>query len=165
MLAVETTAPVSHDLLARTMQRLTESPVLTPKRSDPRDAILPAPLAAVVGAYEDISWKRAFEGLFYIDLPLTHGAVPVRLRRLPPGMKIPRHSHRGAELELVLAGGAVDLRDGRRFGRGDVASNDEHDTHSLQIDADGECLVLGVQDDRVAPKGWWSRLVFGYLGW
>jgi anti-sigma factor ChrR (cupin superfamily) len=66
---------------------------------------------------------------------------------------------------LVLGGGAVDLRDGRRFLRGDIASNDEQDTHSLQIDGDGECLVLGVQDDRVAPKGLWSRLVFGYFGW
>jgi hypothetical protein len=28
-----------------------------------------------------------------------------------------------------------------------------------------ECLVLGVQDARLAPRGMWSRLVFGYLGW
>jgi hypothetical protein len=39
------------------------------------------------------------------------------------------------------------------------------DAHSLQVDPDGESIVLGVQDDRMAPKGLCSRLVFGYLGW
>ena len=102
--------------------------------------------------------------------------LPEEIRRAfasPPGSGGPESRRWGefvdaaiaAELEMVLAGGVVDLRDGSRFLRGDVASNDESDTHSLQVDPDGECIVLGVQDDRVAPKGIWSRLVFGYLGW
>lgn len=166
LLGNEPQAPVSEDLLSRTMSKLQLAPALAPKRqAAPLDPMLPAPLAELMGPYDRIPWKRAFEGLYYVDLPLSHRAVPVRLRRLPPNMKIAAHSHRGSELELVLAGGVVDLRDGRRFLRGDVASNDESDTHSLKVDPDGECVVLGVQDDRVAPKGLWSRLVFGYLGW
>lgn len=166
LLGREERAPLSADLLSRTMDKLQLAPEPAPKPVPaPRDPMLPAPLAELLGAYDRLPWKRAFEGLYYVDLPLAHRAVPVRLRRLPPNMKVPAHSHRGAELEMVLAGGAVDLRDGRRFARGDVASNDESDTHSLRVDPDGECLVLGLQDDRVAPKGLWSRLVFGYLGW
>lgn len=161
----EAAAPMSEGLWASTLAKLDQPRAPLSSPAPPADPVLPAPLAAIVGPYAQLSWKRAFEGLYYIDLPLSHGAVPVRLRRLPPGMQVPRHSHRGSELELVLAGGAVDQRDGRRFLRGDVASNDEADTHSLKIDDDGECLVLGVQDNRIAPKGWWSRLVFGYLGW
>jgi putative transcriptional regulator len=166
LLDAEARAPLSEDLLSRTLAKLqlANAPLAKPV-PPPRDPMLPGPLARIVGPYEQIQWKRAFEGLFYIDLPLVHGAVPVRLRRLPPNMKIAKHSHRGSELEMVLAGGVVDLRDGRRFLRGDVASNDESDTHTLLTDPDGECVVLGVQDDRVAPKGLWSRLVFGYLGW
>ena len=166
LLDTEARAPVSDDLLARTMAKLplAFAPAAKPVPA-PADPVLPAPLARIVGPYDRIQWKRAFEGLYYVDLPLVHGAVPVRLRRLPPNMKIAKHSHRGTELEMVLAGGVVDLPDGSRFLRGDVASNDESDTHGLQVDPDGECIVLGVQDDRVAPKGLWSRLVFGYLGW
>jgi putative transcriptional regulator len=164
LLQSESVEVVSGQLWERLRGKLAEPRAPRPP-PPPRDALLPAPLAAIVGPYDNISWKRAFEGLYYLDLPLRHGSVPVRLRRLPPGMKVPQHTHRGAELELILAGGAVDLRDGRRFVRGDVASNDENDQHSLKVDEDGECLVLGVQDARIAPLGLWSRLVFGYLGW
>jgi putative transcriptional regulator len=165
LLSLGPSSPVGDGLLARTLDQLDRAP--TPSVAEPvaPTGPLPSPLARLVGPYEQIAWQRALDGLFYVDLPLRHGAVPVRLRRLPPGMRIPMHSHRGAELELVLAGGAVDLRDGRHFLRGDVASNDEHDTHSLEIDGGEECVVLSVQDARVAPRGLWSRLVFGYLRW
>jgi putative transcriptional regulator len=168
LLSNEAPSALSTDLLARTLGKLEQVAPAAPARRSagaPRDALLPAPLSRIVGPYESIRWKRAFDGLYYVDLPLQHGAVPVRLRRLGAGMRVPVHTHRGAELELVLAGGAVDEREGRRFLRGDVAYNDENDTHSLRVDDDGECLVLGVQDARLAPKSLWSRLVFGYLRW
>ncbi|MFT3923115.1 MAG: hypothetical protein QM778_11310 [Myxococcales bacterium] len=168
LLDAQEPSPISSDLWSRTLQKLEREPAVSPPSPEPpaaRDALLPGPLAKLLGPYDQIPWKRAFDGLYYADLPLSHRAVPVRLRRLAPSMQIPMHSHRGTELEMVLAGGAVDLRDGKRFVRGDVASNDENDVHGLRVDPDEECLVLGVQDDRVAPKGLWSRLVFGYLGW
>jgi putative transcriptional regulator len=158
---------LSSGLLARTLARLpahveASRAVSSALRPDP---LLPRPLLHYTGPLEGIAWKKAFASVWYVDLPVAVGGVPVRLRRFEGGVRIPQHTHRGAELELILSGGAFDDRDGRKFERGDVAYNDESDVHSLTIEVDEPCLALGVHASRIKPLGLWSRLVFGYLGW
>lgn len=149
-----TLAKISSDVPAKVVR----APVVA-------DAVLPKPLLRYTGPFDKLVWKKAFKSVWYVDLPVSVGGVPVRLRRFEGGVQIPMHTHRGAELELVLSGGARDDRDGRRFERGDVAFSDEGDVHSVSIEPDEPCIALGVHVARLRPVGMWSRLIFGYLGW
>jgi putative transcriptional regulator len=161
-------APVSPSLLQSTLARLDAEPRPAPKTPLPppvEDPVLPRPLLRYTGPFERIAWKKAMSGVWFVDLPVALEGVPVRLRRFSSGIKIPPHTHGGAELELVLSGGASDDRDGRLYERGDVAYNDESDMHSVTIARDEPCIALGVHTARVRPRGLWSQLVFGYLGW
>jgi putative transcriptional regulator len=153
-------------LLEATLSRLSSEPQVRAVRAPtPSDAVLPKPLLRYTGPLDRVVWKKAFKSVWYVDLPVLVGDVPVRLRRFEGGVKIPMHTHRGAELELILSGGASDDRDGRKFERGDVAFSDEGDVHSVSIEPDEPCIALGVHVARLKPVGVWSRLVFGYLGW
>jgi putative transcriptional regulator len=161
-------APVSPGLLQSTLARLDAEPRPTPKTPPPppvEDALLPRPLLRYTGPSDRIPWKKALSGVWVYELPVAVEGVPVRLRRFAKGVHIPPHTHGGAELELVLSGGAKDDRDGRLYERGDVAYNDENDVHSVTIEDDEPCIALGVHVARLKPRGLWSRLVFGYLGW
>jgi putative transcriptional regulator len=159
-------AEVPSDLLAKTLAKLVNEPAPKPRPTPvPQDSILPRPLLHYTGPLEKIAWKKAFSSVWYVDLPIGIGDVPVRLRRFEGGVRIPQHTHRGAELEMVLSGGARDDRDGRVFERGDVAFNDENDVHSVSIEPDEPCIALGVHVARLKPVGFWSRMVFNYLGW
>jgi putative transcriptional regulator len=164
LLAGQTEAPVAADLLSRTMAKLDHvQPVKQPEL--PRDRVLPAPLARITGSFEHIQWVRSLPNTWTLELPISLGGVPVRLRRFRPGTRIPLHAHRAAEYDLVLTGGVTDSRAGRHFVRGDVSVNDERDSHRLTIDQGEECVALSVHGARVKPLGLWARLVFGYTGW
>jgi putative transcriptional regulator len=163
---LESAAPSSipPSLLEATMAKLgtQEKPA---RKAPSSDALLPRPLVRYTGPFDAIAWKKAFKSVWYVDLPVSVGSVPVRLRRFDGGVRIPMHTHQGAELELVLSGGATDDRDGRKYERGDVAFSDESDVHSVTIERDEPCIALGVHVARLKPVGLWSRLIFNYLGW
>jgi putative transcriptional regulator len=165
---LESTSPssVPPSLLEATLARLDGVERAKPVRAAvPSDSVLPRPLLRYTGPLDQLAWKKAFKTVWYVDLPVSVGDVPVRLRRFEGGVKIPMHTHRGAELELILAGGATDDRDGRKYERGDVAFGDENDVHSVSIEPDEPCIALGVHVARLRPVGLWSRFVLHYLGW
>jgi putative transcriptional regulator len=164
LLQAESAAPVSDDLLGRTLAQLDRAPP-APRPAPLRDRVLPAPLARITGPFEQIRWLQSLPNAQTLELPLSLGGVPVRLRRFRAGTRIPMHTHRAPEYDLVLTGGVTDGRDGRHFVRGDVSANDEKDAHSLVIDPGEECVALSVHAARVKPIGLWARLVFGYTGW
>ncbi len=62
---------------------------------------------------------------------------------------MPRHTHQGVELSLVLSGGFVDLGD--HFARGDIACRDDETVHDLVVDADGECVTLAINEHPLVP--------------
>lgn len=157
-------APLSEDLLRRTLAQLDQQPRFSAP-AKLHDRILPAPLARLTGPFDRIPWKRSLPNVLAFELPLKLGDVPVRLRRFDPGTHIPMHTHRATEYDLVLTGGVTDDRDGRHLVRGDVSVNDEKVTHSLTVDAGEECVALSVHGARVKPIGLWARLIYGFTGW
>jgi putative transcriptional regulator len=164
LLSAEAQTTVSDDLLARTMALLDAQPrAVAP--APVRDRVLPAPLARLTGPVDAIQWTPTLRSAQVLELPLSLGGVPVRLRRFEPGTHIPQHTHRAVEYDMILTGGVTDDRNGAHFVRGDVAVNDERDAHSLTIDLGEECIALSVHGARVKPIGLWARLVFGYTGW
>ena len=164
LLAAESEVDVSTDLLARTLAQLD---TLKPVVAEPqiRDRVLPAALARITGPFDQIRWKKWMPYALTLELPISLGGVPVRLRRFLPGTGIPMHTHTATEYDLILTGGVTDLRDGRHFARGDVSVNDENDVHRLVIDEGEECVAFSVHGARVKPLGLWARLVYAYTGW
>ena len=76
----------------------------------------------------------------------------LRLLRVAPGTALPRHSHRGGELTLLLAGAFAD--ETGRYGPGDLAEIGEEVSHQPKAEGPEDCVCL------VATQG---RLRFGAL--
>lgn len=135
-----------HDLLAGVLARLDAPPPVEPARHPPHP-YLPAPLLAYTGP--NPAWRRLVPGVETADLPLLHAGKPVVLTRLAAGTRVPPHTHRGWELQLVLSGGYT--ADDGRFDRGDAHCVDDGTTHSFRVDADAPCVSLLVRDARIVP--------------
>lgn len=134
-------APVAPDALDRLLDRLDETP---PPVAPAGAGDLPRPLAALVGTHsDDLPWRRVMNGLEEHVLPLG-GTMRVALLRIAPSRAMPVHTHRGAEMTLVLGGGYTDA-DGA-YRRGDLAVADENVRHVPKAMEDGPCLCLTVTD-------------------
>ena len=125
-------------------------------------AALPQPLRGY--AARGGRWKTVVPGMVHqIVLPVAGwSGAPVRLTRVRGGFRVPQHTHRGRELNLVLTGGFHDR--GQPFGPGDVADNDEADTHELLIDPGEDCIILAVNEAPLVPVGLSARIASWLTG-
>lgn len=139
---IDSEGPVSAPIRLPRSQARSETRVATDRAAV---ALVPQPLRSVVGAdFEQIGWRRVMKGLEVFDLPLAapgEGGGIARLMRVAGGMGMPNHSHRGEEMNLVLAGGFSDEKG--HYLRGDLAVSDASVTHQPVAD-EGEPCVLYV---------------------
>ncbi|MCP1335715.1 ChrR family anti-sigma-E factor [Futiania mangrovi] len=138
--------PVSESLLDRVLDCLDDAAELAPQAGarPATDApfAVPMPLARYLGeSFGGLGW-RSMIGLKEVELLKGRPGFTTRLMRIAPGAVMPRHTHEGAEMTLVLAGGFTDR--GNHFVRGDVAIAGPDDDHQPVADADGECICLAV---------------------
>jgi putative transcriptional regulator len=84
-------------------------------------------------------------------------ASPTYLMRVPPGMAMPVHTHRGRETTVVLKGGFKD--DKHSYGVGDFLCCDDADCHSPATEADEDCICLIAQEAPIVPLTWLGRLL------
>ncbi len=118
----------------------------------PSPASLPAPLAEVIGKpISELDWISTLPGMKEYPVP---GWPQARLVRLAAGRTIPRHSHGGLELTLVLEGAFSDSEG--LYERGDVCVADETVEHSPRVSPDRECLCFAVIEGPYRPKGVWQ---------
>ena len=112
---------------------------------------LPDPLRepALMAAGET-GWKFSGPGLRRLALPISDKAE-TELFRIEPGVAVPRHTHEGSELTLVVSGGFTD--ESGSFGPGDLAVKGPADTHQPVADMDGPCIVLAVRDGGLRFQG------------
>ncbi len=82
---------------------------------------------------------------------------PTYLMRVPPGMAMPVHTHRGRETTVVLKGGFKD--DAHSYGVGDFVCCDEADCHSPATEADEDCICLIAQERPIVPLTWLGRIL------
>ncbi|MEN0060832.1 MAG: ChrR family anti-sigma-E factor [Myxococcota bacterium] len=152
------TAPVTPNLRDATLALLdAPRPASPPALVDPQ-GVLPGPLAAVVGAFDELPWQWAFPGVEQILLDVPHRAKgpPARLFRIAAGGFIPPHEHRGTEASLVLTGGFTDPEG--HFARGDVCIREAGSTHGQDMDEEEPCVVLVVAD-----RPFRGRSLFGLI--
>jgi putative transcriptional regulator len=75
---------------------------------------------------------------------------------------LPKHTHPGRELTVVLHGAYADELG--HFATGDFAEADDTVSHAQVVSADGECLCLITSDGAMKPEGLVARLVQSYAG-
>ncbi len=123
------------------------SPQITPLTGCFADLTLPEPLRShLITAQAAPAWRRLMPGLSDYVIPMpqdVQGPVPYMLQ-IAPGQAMPRHSHRGSELTLVLEGGFSDASG--HYGRGDVEFADDQIDHQPKADRGPHCVCLVVTD-------------------
>jgi putative transcriptional regulator len=146
--------------LARTLARLDASP--PPAESPPRRAHrLPAPLCDYVPDDLEAMLWRNYGSAAEADLVLDAPGYRTRLIKVRAGRAVPQHSHRGAELTLVLEGAFRD--ETGRYGRGDVAIADDTVDHKPMAEPGVDCLCLAVTDAPLRLTGPFGRLLNPFL--
>ena len=108
------------------------------------DGLLPRPLRDYLeGPLDRLPWQRVGP---VSALALVGGETgpQTHLLRVEPGTTIPRHSHAGLELVLILAGGMRD--EAKRYRRGDVSQADSSVTHEQTTEAGEDCVCLLATD-------------------
>jgi putative transcriptional regulator len=106
--------------------------------------------SAIADAEAAKGWRNLTPGIACLPLDMG-GRVKAEIMRIAPGVATPRHTHKGRELTLCLAGGFSDHRGS--YGPGDIAVGDPGVTHQPRADDDGPCLVLAVTDADLAFTG------------
>lgn len=123
---------------------------------------LPAPLARYVpGGVDDLAWRQVTRGVEEATLPLTEAAEKATLLRIAAGRAIPKHTHRGLEMTLVLDG-AFDDHAGH-YGRGDVCVADDRIEHQPVAATGRDCLCLVVASSPIRLTGPLMRLLNPFL--
>ncbi len=136
------------------------SPRLEPGSAEP----VPEPLLRYIGrGLSHLAWRRV-AGMATVEearLPMVAKNIKVALMRLKAGSLVPKHSHRGNEFTLVLAGGFSDGVE--KYGPGDFAARDTSHTHKPVVDDDADCLCLVVLDAPLRLSGAVGTIVNPFL--
>jgi putative transcriptional regulator len=116
---------------------------------------LPAPLRERLGCGADsVRWSFRLPGLSEHRMDGFEGEA-VSVLRARPGVRIPAHTHSGAETTLILTG---QMRDGGQvYSRGDVSSADEDDDHCPEIVGTEICFCLVVLSGKLRFTGLFGR--------
>lgn len=104
-------------------------------------ALLPAPLWPYVkGDLANLAWQRRSADVDTADLVTDSGQRRAFLLRVKAGRPVPRHTHRGLELTLVLTGAYCDAAN--CFERGDIQIADPTIDHQPLAQAGEDCICL-----------------------
>ena len=150
-------AALSDGALEATMAKL--APKSEPRTARPRRVargVLPAPLVDYVGGdISSVRWKSVGKGVKQSIL-MANREGSVRLLRIPGGVAVPDHGHRGMELTLVLQGAFAD--ETGRFGPGDVEIAGEDLEHVPVAEHGEDCICLAATDAPLRFKAILPRL-------
>lgn len=103
---------------------------------------VPNPVLDAIGTtFDRIPWRRRLGGLHEHVLTAFEGER-VSLLRARPGVRIPHHTHSGAEVTLVLSGALKD--DGVVMTAGDLSLCGPEDDHHPEIIGNEVCYCLVV---------------------
>lgn len=122
---------------------------------------VPGPLkgylsAAALESLDNIKWRQ-LPGYAEHTLLARDGEPRVRLMKISAGVAMPKHTHEGTELTLVLQGGFSDHSG--CYGPGDLAIADGATEHAPRADDDGDCICLAVTDSPLRLTGVIGRLI------
>ncbi len=110
-----------------------------------------------------IAWRQMAPGLSQFVIP-ADGYRPgvLRLLKISPGVKIPKHSHGDEELTLILRGSYTD--EVGDFQRGDLADLDEDVLHAPTATGDEPCICLIATSAPLRFQSIIGRIVQPFIG-
>ena len=163
--------PVAEDALAGVLARLDEpdhardAAVLRPKAPlSQADLLVPRPLRDYLGiSLGELSWRRLMPGLEEADIEVGPESVRARLMRVESGKGMPRHSHEGEEMTLVLSGAYRD--ESGCYRRGDLQIADPEIDHRPVADEGEPCICLVVTDAPLKLTGPFGRLLNPFVSY
>lgn len=152
---------ISENAFAATMALINDDDWTTPSPKQASEGIFPAPLKDYVGGdLAAVKWKRIGGGVSQAILPTSKGAT-VRLLKIPAGMAVPDHGHRGTELTLVLQGAFEDESD--QFYAGDIEVANEDMVHQPVARPGLDCICLAATDAPLRFSGLIPRVAQKFL--
>jgi len=152
----EPTADAALPSLDALLARLADEPAAAAKPRPVPDDVLPAPLRERVGGMADLPWRQLPLGVAHASVDL--GDTPAFLYDFPPGLTLPDHHHEGGvERAMPLVGGFSDDRGS--YGPGDLCITGEDHCHHVQVDDDGRCVCLFVNDGAIVIDNLALRLL------
>lgn len=110
-----------------------------------------------------IEWRSVAPGLSQHVIPAAgYREGVLRLLKINPGVRIPKHSHGDEELTLILRGSYSDeIGD---FARGDLADLDDAVLHSPQATGEEPCVCLIATSAPLRFKTLVGRVVQPFIG-
>lgn len=107
---------------------------------------------------DGVQWRSVAPGLSQHVLPARgYRKGVLRLLKISPGFKVPRHTHGDEELTLILRG-AYDDEIGR-FAEGDLADLDDSTTHAPVAVGSEACICLVATSAPLVFKGLVGKVV------
>jgi putative transcriptional regulator len=118
---------------------------------------LPRPLRDYVpGPLDSLRWRN-YGTAAEAEIPIRAPGYRTTLVRVRAGRTVPRHTHEGNELTVVLEGAFHD--EAGHYRRGDLAIADSAVDHRPMADDGGDCLCLAVTDAPLRLTGRFGRLL------
>ena len=123
------------------------------------DGDVPAPLVRALGTSLDrVPWKWAGRGVWQHQISLSHEcSSSLRLIKVAARLSLPKHSHSGSELTLVLRGSFRD--ESGQYAAGDVADVSEEIEHAPIADAEQGCICLVATEGKLRFKSRIARFI------
>jgi putative transcriptional regulator len=159
----DTLQPIEVDsgLLDNVLEHLDDEPALT-YDSQARGGDGPVLVRRLMtGDYEDLKWDRVNKALQIARLRTGDPEHEFALYHIKAGQSIPKHTHRGTELTLVLEGSFSDEEG--IYQQGDFLMRDAEDVHTPTASKTADCICIGVLDAPIRFKPWNYRLLNPFL--
>lgn len=134
-------ADLSPDALAKALAAL-DDPAPRPEPPVAAAGIFPAPVMQVLGGRPP-KWSLLGGGIRQ-QILMADRSGSLRLLYIPPGRRVPEHSHGGLELTLVLQGSFSDSSG--QFCVGDVEDADDEINHQPVAGEGDPCICLAATD-------------------
>jgi putative transcriptional regulator len=150
---------VDDSLLRGVMNRIDEQPApLSFSQNRCETTGFPALVQRLMeGDCGEIDWRRINRDLRISRLRTGDLAHEFALYHIRAGGRIPRHSHRGTELTLVLEGSFSD--EAGHYQQGDFILRDSAQVHTPTAGRDRDCVCVGVLDAPIHFRAWNYRLL------
>ena len=115
-----------------------------------------------VGGIDALRWRTVAPGFKYVRLDDQRADDRLWLLRAAPNTVLPKHTHHGDEMTLVLKGAY--FNGNKMFVPGDLEDADETDDHQPVIASDEECICLVATDAPLKFKGLLPRMAQPFIG-
>lgn len=123
------------------------------------DTELPASLEKLTkGNLEGLPWHAIGKYFRYSELEVGDPERETSLFNIKAGGNVPRHSHRGDEITVVLQGSFSDQDD--NYHTGDFIVRTAGETHKPVAAQHEDCLCLSTLNSPIQMTNWFYRLLF-----